>query len=196
MANYGTTTLSTSQVNKGANAIISKTSALTQVLRSFADLYGQELPGTDGLTVEAWMHEMGVERFVTKNGTKKGYTPGTIRAGWSADMLTESGQMCTFKNVRAKVKIDGTVYAVYTRAQAEQLDGKPVSRYMLTEVADDKWTVALVLKGIKQSRDYATNNDKAVLSELAYEDMQDLCIVKINGKEREIVAVNKSEVYF
>lgn len=196
MANYGTTNLSTSQVNKGANAIIAKTSALTQVLRSFADLYDKELKDTNGLTVEAWMHEMGVDRFVTKNGTKKGYTPGTIKAGWEPDMLTADGAMCTFKNVRAKYKIDKEVYAVYTREEAEKLDGKPVARYQLAQVADDKWTVALVMRGLKQSRDFKTHNERAIESELAYGDMDELFIVKVNGSQREIVSVKKDEVYF
>lgn len=200
MANYGTTNLSTSQVNNGVKAIISTTSQLTQVLRSFADLYDKELPNTEGLTTEAWMSAMGVERFVGKNGRKKGYTPGTIKAGWNSDMLTSEGNMCTFKNVRAKVKIGKEVFPVYTREEAAKLDGKPVSQYMLAEIADDKWTVAIVLKGIKQSRDYTTHNDRAVESALEYEGLENLCIVRIvekDGKQvREIVAVNKSEVYF
>ncbi len=200
MANYGTTNLSTSQVNNGVKAIISKTSQLTQVLRAFADLYDKELPNTEGLTVEAWMSAMGVERFVTAKGQKKGYTPGTIKAGWHNTMLTKVGNMCTFKNVRAKVKVGKEVFPVYTREEAEKLDGKPVSQYMLAEIADDKWTVAIVLKGIKQSRDFTTHNDRAVESALDYEALTDLCIVRIaekDGKQvREIVAVDKNEVYF
>ena len=80
MANFGTTNLSTSQVNNGVKAIINSTSQLTQVLRAFADLYDKKLPNTEGLTTEAWMSAMSVERFVDKNGRKKGYTPGTIKA--------------------------------------------------------------------------------------------------------------------
>ena len=200
MANYGTTNLSTSQVNNGVKAIISTTSQLTQVLRTFADLYDKELPNTEGLTTEAWMSAMGVERFVGKNGRKKGYTPGTIKAGWNPAMLTEAGNMQTFKNVRAKVKIGKEVFPVYTREEAVKLDGKPVSQYMLAEIADDKWSVAIVLKGIKQSRDYTTHNDRAVESALEFAGLDDLCIVRIaekDGKQvREIVAVNKNEVYF
>lgn len=200
MANFGTTNLSTAQVNNGVKAIISTTSQLTQVLRAFVDLYDKELPNTEGLTTEAWMSAMGVERFVGKGGRKKGYTPGTIKAGWNPAMLTKEGNMCTFKNVRAKVKIGKEVFPVYTREEAVKLDGKPVCQYMLSEIADDKWTVAIVLKGIKQSRDYTTHNDRAVESALEFEGLENLCIVRIvekDGKQvREIVAVNKSEVYF
>ena len=200
MANFGTTNLSTSQVNNGAKAIISKTSQLTQVLRAFADKYDEELPGTEGLTTEAWMSAMGVERFVGKNGRKKGYTPGTIKAGWEPAMLTAEGNMCTFKNVAAKVKVGNKVEWVYTREEAAKLDGKRVSRYMLVEVADDKWSIHIVMQGIKQSRDFAKHNDRAVESALEFAGLDDLCMVRIaekDGKQvREIVAVNKDEVYF
>lgn len=201
MANYGTTNLSTSQVNNGVKAIVSKTSQLSQVLRAFADLYDKELDKTEGLTTEAWMSAMGVERFVTAKGVKKGYTPGTIKAGWNTAMLTETGNMCTFKNVPAKYKVGKEVFRVYTLEEAKKLDGKPVTRYQLSEIADDKWTVAIVLKGIKQSRDYTTHNDRAVESALDYEGLTDLYIVKIeeneNGQQvRKIVKINKSEVYF
>lgn len=108
--------------------------------------------------------------------------------------------MQTFKNVRAKVKIGKEVFPVYTREEAAKLDGKPVSQYMLAEIADDKWTVAIVLKGIKQSRDYTTHNDRVVESALEYAGLDNLCIVRIveqDGKQvRQIVAVDKNEVYF
>ncbi len=200
MANYGSTNLTTSQVNNGIKAIVSKTSQLTQVLRAFADLYDKELPNTEGLTTEAWMSAMGVERFVTAKGAKKGYTPGTIKAGWNPAMLTESGNMCTFKNVPAKYKVGKEVFRVYTLEEAKKLDGKPVTRYQLAEIADDKWTVAIVLKGIKQSRDYSTHNDRAVESALDYEGLSDLYIIRIVEKDgqqvREIVKIDKNEVYF
>lgn len=200
MANYGTTQLTNSQVNNGVKAIINTTSQLTQILRTFAEKYGEVLLNTEGLTLEEWMSAMGVERFVDKNGRKKGYTPGTIKAGWEPAMLTAEGKMCTFKNVRAKVKVGKEVFSVYTRTEAEKLDGAPVSRYMLTEIADDKWTVAIVLRGIKQSRNYTAHNDRAVVSESEFANLDDLCYVRIvqqgDKQVREIVAVNKNEVYF
>lgn len=198
-------TLNAKQINGGSREIISKTSQLTQVLRTFETLYTQKLPSCDGMTVEGFMSAMGVERFTTtdKKGkvTKKGYTPGTIRKGWNSAMLTEESKMCVFKNVPAKYKDeDGTVYRVFTPEEAAKLDGKPVSQYMLAEIADDKWTVAIVLKGIKQSRDYTTHNDRVVESALEYAGLDNLCIVRIveqDGKQvRQIVAVDKNEVYF
>lgn len=195
-------TLNAKQVNKGALDIMRMTSQLTQVLRQFETLYAKKLPSCEGLTVEAWMSAMGVERFtVTKKDgkvQKKGYTPGTIRKGWHTAMQTESGKMCIFKNVLAKYKTeDGSVESVYTIEEASKIDGKCVTRYMLTEIADDKWTVNLILRGLRQGRDFKKYNDRSVDTDLAWAGMEDLCIIKKgeNG-EREIVKIEKSEVYF
>lgn len=199
-------TLNAKQINGGSREIISKTSQLTQVLRTFETLYTQKLPSCDGMTVEGFMSAMGVERFTTTNKagkvTKKGYTPGTIRKGWNNSMLTEESKMCVFKNVPAKYKDEeGTVYCVFTPEEAVKIDGKCVSRFMLSEIADDKWTVAIILRGLKQGRDFKKYNDRSVKSKLAWEEMDGLCIIRIvedeNGKEvREIKCIKKDEVYF
>lgn len=199
-------TLNAKQINGGSREIISKTSQLTQVLRTFETLYTQKLPSCDGMTVEGFMSAMGVERFTTTNKkgqvTKKGYTPGTIRKGWNTSMQTEAGKMCVFKNMPAKYKDeDGTVYRVFTPEEAAKIDGKCVTRFMLSEIADDKWTVAIILRGLKQGRDYKKYNDRSVESELNWEELDELCIIRVvedeNGQEvREIVNVNKDEVYF
>lgn len=199
-------TLNAKQVNAGSREIINATSQLTQVLRTFESLYTQKLSSCEGMTVEAWMSAMGVERFTTTNKsgkvTKKGYTPGTIRKGWNTSMQTEAGKMCMFKNVPAKYKDeDGTVYRVFTPEEAAKIDGKCVTRFMLSEIADDKWTVAIILRGLKQGRDYKKYNDRSVESELNWEELDELCIIRVvedeNGQEvREIVNVNKDEVYF
>lgn len=199
-------TLNAKQVNAGSREIINATSQLTQVLRTFVSLYTQKLSSCEGMTVEAWMSAMGVERFTTTNKlgqvTKKGYTPGTIRKGWNTSMQTEAGKMCVFKNMPAKYKDeDGTVYRVFTPEEAAKIDGKCVTRFMLSEIADDKWTVAIILRGLKQGRDYKKYNDRSVESELNWEELDELCIIRVvedeNGQEvREIVNVNKDEVYF
>lgn len=96
---------------------------------------------------------------------------------------------------------DGTVYRVFTPEEAAKIDGKCVTRFMLSEIADDKWTVAIILRGLKQGRDYKKYNDRSVESELSWEELDELCIIRVvedeNGQEvREIVNVNKDEVYF
>lgn len=199
-------TLNAKQINAGSREIINATSQLTQVLRAFENLYTQKLSSCDGMTVEAWMSAMGVERFTTTNKsgkvTKKGYTPGTIRKGWNESMQTSEGKMCVFKNVPAKYKDeDGTVYRVFTPEEAAKIDGKCVTRFMLSEIADDKWTVAIILRGLKQGRDYKKYNDRSVESDLNWEELEELCIIRVvedeNGKEvREIVEISKDEVYF
>lgn len=199
-------TLNAKQVNAGSREIINATSQLTQVLRTFETLYTQKLSSCEGMTVEAWMSAMGVERFTTTNKkgkvTKKGYTPGTIRKGWNDSMQTEEGKMCVFKNVPAKYKDEeGTVYRVFTPEEAAKIDGKCVSRFMLSKIADDKWTVAIILRGLKQGRDFKKYNDRSVKSKMAWEKMENLCIIRVvedeNGKQsREIVEIEKDEVYF
>ena len=202
------TTLNAKQINAGTREILGKTSQLTQVLRTFETLYTQKLPSCDGMTVEGFMSAMGVERFtVTKKDgkvQKKGYTPGTIRKGWNTAMQTEGekGKMCVFKNVPAKYKDeDGTVYRVFTLEEAEKIDGKCVSRFMLSEIADDKWTVAIILRGLKQGRDFKKYNDHSMKSKMEWEEVENLCIIRVvedeNGKQsREIVEIEKDEVYF
>lgn len=200
-------TINAKQVSAGIREILGKTSQLTQVLRQFETLYSEKLASCDGLTVEEWMSAMGVERFtVTKKDgqvQKKGYTPGTIRKGWNTAMQTEGekGKMCVFKNVSAKYKDEeGTVYRVFTPEEVAKIDGKSVSRFMLSKIADDQWTVSIILRGLKQGRNYKKYNDKSVESELAWEEMEDLCIIRTtekDGKEvSEIVNIEKSEVYF
>lgn len=76
-----------------------------------------------------------------------------------------------------------------------------ISRFMLSEIADDKWTVAIILRGLKQGRDFKKYNDRSVESEMAWEEMENLCIIRVvedeNGKQsREIVEIEKDEVYF
>lgn len=193
--------LSAKQVNKGATAIVRLTGNLNQVLKQFMGIYATKLAGCDGLTVEAWMEAMGVKRFTStdKNGkeVKKGYTPGTIRAGWHKDMLAEDGKMRVFRNVAAKYKAaDGTIYDVYTREEAKKIDGKKVTCYMQVAVEDHKWSVNTIIRGLKQGHEYKKHEEKSVDSLLDFDEMKELCIIRKAGETREVVAINKDEVTF
>lgn len=207
------TTISVKQENKGKRGILDLTGMLSQVLKQFEGIYGRKLPETDGLTVEAWMTAHGVHRFVTKakNGrmVKKGYTPALINEAWAEGMLlvNNSGKVCgnyIFRNKVAKVVINegekDKAYKVFTKAEALKADGKPVSKYMLDLIDPHNWSVKTILDGLIQTRKYDKLVAKAAESQEAWEDLydeDDLYIVRMNEKgEREIVKVQKDEVYF
>lgn len=210
------TTISKKQENKGARGILDLTSTLGQVLKQFTGIYGNQLPDCDGLTVEDWMDAHGVHRFVGKNGKKGGYTPSLLMNGWHTGMQTRNGDKVmeskVFKNVPAKVVIsepgdpDGKAYRVFTKEEAEKEDGKPISRYMLVNIPENKWSVATILRGLKQSVNFAKENEKATISELEWENLKHVYIVKYvkvksakTGKDtymRKVSEVQKSQVVF
>ena len=205
-------TISKKQENKGARAIIDLTSTLGQVLKQFVGIYNTKLPDCDGMTVEDWMDVHGVHRFVGKNGKKKDYTPSLLMAGWHEGMqiMRADGKTvasCVFKNVPAKIMIsepgdpNGVSYRVFTEEEANKVDGKPISRYKLTEIADNRWSVSTILRGLKQTRNFAKENDKSVESELAWEASEKVFIVRYEKNDsgenvRKVVEVDKDNVVF
>lgn len=213
-------TISKAQENKGASSILALTSQLGQVLKQFMGLYGVTLKdkenNTLGLTVEQWMSAHGVERFVNKNGKKGGYTPGLLLSAWNAGMKNvENGKTRAFifKNVPAKwqpcaedveamgLKDFETSFRVFTKEEAENIDGKPLSRYMLQEIDEYKWSVQNILKGLRQGKNFQKENDKQVESDLAWESVEHVYIVRYIKQEdgtvlRKIQEVNKEHVTF
>jgi len=210
-------TITKKQENKGAKGIMDLTSTIGQVLKQFMGIYNKTLPDCDGLTVEDWMDAHGVHRFVGKNGKKGNYTPALLMEGWHEDMKVKSDDgktkcSCVFRNVPAKVVIsdpndpEGVAYRVFTKEEAEKMDGKPISRYMLSEIADNKWSVNTILRGLKQTRNFDKENEKSIESELAWEDLEHVYIVTYKkvknastgetGVLRKVVEVEKSRVTF
>lgn len=205
-------TITKKQENKGARAILDLTSTLGQVLKQFMGIYNTKLPDCDGMTVEDWMDVHGVHRFVGKNGKKGNYTPALLMAGWHEGMQVMSADgktvaSCVFKNVPAKIMIsepgdpNGVSYRVFTEEEANKVDGKPISRYKLTEIADNRWSVSTILRGLKQTRNFAKENDKSVESELSWEAIEKVFIVRYEKNDsgenvRKVVEVDKNNVVF
>lgn len=204
-------TISKKQENKGAKGILDLTSTLGQVLKQFEGLYAKSLPDCDGLTVEGWMSAHGVKRF-EKNGKKKGYTPALLMDGWHEGMKQDKVAY-VFKNVAAKyfphpedVEKLGlpdfeTACRVFTKEEAEKIDGKPISRYMLKAVPENKWSVNTILKGLKQGNNFEKENEKMMLSDLEWENLEEVYIVWYakgeNGEVSRIVTpINKDFVQF
>lgn len=189
--------------------ILDLTGQMSQVLRQFEGIYGRKLPETEGLTVEDWMEAHGVPRFVTKGGNKKGYTPALINGGWHDKMLLvndENKVMANYiyKNVAAKYIIDEEdkekAYRVFTKEEAEKVDGKGISIYAQVEVPKNRWSVATILKGLIQSRNYEKESKKAAESDEKWEKIEHVYIVKVekvDGKiVRKIIEVSKDRVVF
>lgn len=207
--------ISKKQENKGARGILDLTSTLGQTLRAFEGIYSKPLPECDGLTVEGWMSAHGVERFVTAKGVKKNYTPTLLMEGWHEGMKNGK-QAYIFKNVAAKYGVaeseeeimSGDIkaqYRVFTKEEAEKIDGKPLSRYMLQPVAANKWSVGTILKGLKQGNNFQKEEEKMLLSEIEWEKIENVYVVMYEeridaaGRKetvRKVVEVNKAQVTF
>lgn len=209
------TTISKAQENKGARGILDMTSQLSQVLKQFEGLYTNKLPDCNGLTVEQWMDAHGVHRF-EKNGKKKGYTPSLLIDGWHEGMKNADAKgtrAFVYKNVPAKyqpcaedvekwgLKDFETSFRVFTKEEAEKVDGKPIRRYMLTPIADNKWSVATILKGLRQKNNFEKENERNMMSELEWTNIEHVYIVRLEkGKDgnvtRRIIEIKKEAVTF
>lgn len=217
-------TITKKQENKGARGILDLTSQISQVLKQFEGLYTQKLPDCDGLTVEGWMSAHGVERFVkvtkckdgTEKTTKKNYTPALLMKGWHEGMKREGvkgAQAYVYKNVPAKYQPNAedvdrwglkdfeTSFRVFTKSEAEKIDGKPISRYMLVAVPENKWSVATILKGLKQGNNFEAENEKSLESDLDWEALEHVYIVRYDkdgegNVVRRVIEINKDYVQF
>lgn len=204
-------TITKKQENKGARGILDLTSQLSQVLKQFEGLYNKALPETDGLTVETWMNLHGVKRF-EKNGKKKGYTPALLMDGWH-EGLKEEKQAFIFKRVAAKYTVPAvvaeewglknyeTAFRVFTKAEAEKIDGKPISRVIRKRIEENKWSVNTILKGLIQGRNYEKEEEKMLLSELEWEQIDKVYIVRMVKRadgtvQRLVEEIEKEEVTF
>ena len=191
--------------------ILNLTSTMGQVLKQFIGIYSQPLPDCDGLTVEEWMGAHGVHRFVSKSGKKGNYTPALLMEGWHDQMKScnAEGKVMgckVFRNVPAKVVVDdindpkGTAFRVFTKEEAQKIDGKPISRYMLVDIPQNKWSVNIMLRGLKQSRDFSKESAKMALSDAEWKAIDHVYVVKYvqdaNGITRKIIPVKKSKVLF
>lgn len=211
------TTISKKQENKGAKGILDLTSTLGQVLKQFIGIYGKVIPDCDGMTVEQWMDAHGVHRFVDKNGKKGNYTPTLLMNGWCDYMndCSDDGKVIQskiFKNVPAKILMDepgnpdGVAYRVFTKEEAEKVDGKPISIYKLVGIESNKWSVGTILRGLKQSRNFKDENDKSIDHEMKWAELEHVYIVKYqkvkNAKTgaielmRKVIEVDKNRVVF
>lgn len=206
------TKMTAKQENKGMNGILDLTSQLSQILKQFIGIYDKKLPDCDGMTVEDWMAAHGVPRFVGKNGKKGGYTPALVNGGWNDNMLLKSDEgkvmsNCIYKNVTALMTISeddkDAKYKVYTKEEAEKVDGQPIKLYKLCQIPENKWSVRTMLKGLKQSEHYDKEAEKALKSAEAWAKIaeeKNCYIVKTEKQDdkivRKVIRVSPDRVEF
>ena len=167
-------TISQKQLNKCANSIIRETSTINQVLKQFMGIYTKKHEDCEGMTTEQWMSIHGVERAQDKNGKKGHYTPATLKAGWHKEMceVDDNGKvvrMNIFKNVQVTYKPFEDPFApeqrVYpSKEEAEKSDGKSLTIYRQVTIGDYEWSVAKIIRGLKQGRNFEKEEKKHTMS--------------------------------
>lgn len=205
-------TLNKKEERNGARNIEELTGVLSQTLKLYEGLYTKKLKDTNGQTVETWMQAHGVERFVTKGGTKKGYTPGIIIGAWHPMMRKKLAdgtyKLSVYKQKTAMyVDTDGEKYYVFTAKEAAKRvefggnNGTPIKRTVLCEVPDTRWSVRTINQGLMQKYDQKKWAEKTATTTEAWEQVG-LCYIVMeekseNGKtERIMMEVPKDEVIF
>ena len=147
---------------------------------------------------------------------KKNYTPALIMDGWhdAMKLKDDTGKVLNsyvFKNVPAKIRIsdpndpEGRAHRVFTKEEAEKVDGKPISRYMLAPIEENRWDVRTILRGLMQSYNFKDESDKYNEQKTEWEKLEHVYIVvekKVKNdkgetmKVREAVEVDKARVEF
>lgn len=204
--------LSASDERKGAKDILDLTGNLSQVCKQYEGIYSKSLPNTKGLTVEAWMSANGVERFVTKSGAKKGYTPGIILGAWHPMMKHKKAdgtfQASVYRVRPAKyTDADGETFDVFTYEEAQKRaslggnNGAVIKRTMLIPVPDTRWSVDTINKGLLQKWDYKKYEEREIEGDLAWEEVDKVYIIRESKNEngelvRNVEEVSKDEVTF
>lgn len=199
---------------KCEKSIIAATSTLAQVLKQFDGIYGTKLPECDGMTVEEFMSFRGVERIVTKTGKKKGYAPAAIFGTWDSRLKREdraailkeygatyvmSAEQCEELGVEHGEDMP-CVFQVYnaentTRAKSSR---RAIKRYLLRVVDDNKWSVATILKGLRQT----ANAEKEILRNNKLEDEWEnydkvyIVYTRKGEQEENVMEVSKDSVTF
>ena len=94
-------------------------------------------------------------------------------------------------------------YKVYTKEEAEKVDGQPIKLYKLCQIPENKWSVRTMLKGLKQSEHYDKESEKAAKSAEAWAKIveeKNCYIVKTEKKDdkivRSIIKVSPDRVEF
>lgn len=200
-------TMTAKQQNAGWNAVVKETHTLNQVLKSFGGIMSKKLPELEGLTVSEFLTANGIEV------TKGKISVSAIRKAWNAGMLVDS-KLAVFKNVPALwTPKEGNdlweknvrAYRVCSKEQAEKYvktgEYEPFTMFRLVAVDDYRWDTAVIARAMKQEQKFDQNNDRAVESELAWEDMDEAYIVydvvESDGKStRRMRRVSKDEVKF
>lgn len=200
-------TMTVGQINKGWNAVVKETHTLNQVLKSFGGIMSKKLPELEGLTVSEFLTANGIEVVKGK------VSVSSIRKAWNVGMLVD-GKLAIFKNVPALwTPEEGSdlweknvrSFRVCSKVEAEKYiktgEFTPFTMFKLVPVDDYRWDTAVIARAMKQGQKFDKNNDRAVESELAWEDMEEAYIVydmeiSKGHFERKMRRVAKADVKF
>lgn len=201
-------TMTAKQQNAGWNAIVRETHTLNQVLKSFGGIMSKKLPELEGLTVAQFMAAYGIETVKGK------VSVSAIRKAWNTGMMVD-GKMSVFRNSPCLwTPVEGDdmwtegvrSFRVCTKEQAEKYvkggECDFLTVYKLEPVNDYRWDTAVIARAMKQGHKFDTHNDRAIESELKWEDVTETYIVYdvVNTKggvvERKMRKVSKDEVKF
>lgn len=201
-------TISKKQENKGMRGILDLIGTLSQQLKTFDGVFHKVLPETDGLTVETWLAQHGVVRFVTPKGVKKGITPALFNAGVDDDLkaINADGKVMAnyiYKNVVAKIAVSegdkDKMFRVFASEEdALKEDGKAISIYKKVEIDCSAWSGRIMLKELQQSQEIEKHQKKAEESEVAWTNVDECWILRWDAetKTRKAVKVRKEDVVF
>lgn len=166
---------------------------LGQVLKLFGGKYDAPL-GESGMNTEEYMEYLGVPRFITPKGVKKGYTPALIKAAWADELKDTGASETVFYTYKTKyVRVidsdpndpqgrDKRVYA--SKEDALLGDAKKAMKvYTRVAIAFDKWNKDVLLNGLEQSKHIDKHVEKSTKSINAYETLEKVWIrYEVNGQ--------------
>lgn len=171
------------QQNAGWNAVVKETHTLNQVLKSFGGVMSKKLPELEGLTIGKFLAANNIE--VVKGRV----TVSAIRKAWNAGMLV-GDKLAVFKNVPVLwTPEEGDdlweenvrSFRVCTKEEAEKYvntgEFTPTTVFKLVAVDDYHWSTDVIARAMKQSFRFKKHNDRAVESQLAWENLEETYIV-------------------
>lgn len=174
------------QQNTARKGIKYMTGTMGQTLKVLGGLYDREIEGTKGMTVADYFAQLGVERFVTKTGAKKGFTPALILAAWADELKSVNADKSTVAYIYKRVNVlyeymnpndpDGRAYKVYATKE-DAIENKPLKLYKRVPVDAHRWNIDLIMKGLEQSRNIDVESAKAATDLMTAQNLKTVWIM-------------------
>lgn len=184
------------QMKKAKKGLLDLLGGLNQVLKQFGGLYDRVLPETGGMTVAAYMEQLGVTRSNGKN-----YRPCDVFKAIADELKVSDGKSTTvYVYHENSVVIDysdpndenGSAYRCYaSKETAIAPDGKPLKVYDKRVIDSTKWSCNLLLKVLEQSREIEKHVAKSEKSKAALSELESVWILLDSTRNGEKVQTPK-----